>query len=271
MSSLRKNSRAFTLVEAILASFLLLTAVAMSVYVFDSSLQMEANNEKRIMASLVAESALAEIRQQANNNFNQVIPAYDGKSWTISEYSGFDISAEVEKTDLAVPCTELEKQYDPSASFPAPTGRYLSDSAYKADVTVSWSNSSRDRIVVTENIINFGVSSNFRVDIILPDGTAATNSTVLTLAKDGTENFTARARSGGQEVKDIQFTWYVQPITGFGSLLNVSRDGEQAEYINAYRNFKNKLKYSPGDCWLVAKATYQGLERKGKVRIVNEK
>ena len=44
--------------EAILASFMLLTAIIMSVAVFDSSLQAEASNERRIIASMVAESAL---------------------------------------------------------------------------------------------------------------------------------------------------------------------------------------------------------------------
>jgi Tfp pilus assembly protein PilV len=259
----------FSLVEAVLASFLLLTALAMSVYVFDSSLQAEANNEKRVAAALVAESALAEIRQQANTNFNQVKTSFHNKTWTLPGYAEFVIRAKIDNTELAVPCTELESQYDPAATFPNPSGRYLSDSALKAEVEITWGTSGRDRITVTENVVNFAKATNFNVDVILPDGTAATGSTVLNLAQDATEQFTARARSGGQNVKDIQFTWYVQPVTGFGSLLHVSRDGEEAEYINAYRNFKNKWKHEPGDCFLVVRATYQGLEQEGKVRIVN--
>ena len=59
--------------EAILASFMLLTAIIMSVAVFDSSLQAEASNERRIIASMVAESALAELRDAVNTNMTAAI------------------------------------------------------------------------------------------------------------------------------------------------------------------------------------------------------
>ena len=264
-----RAGRGFTLVEAILASFLLLTAVLMSVSVFDSSLQAEASNEKRIMAALVAESALAEIRQAGTSNFNQVKSLYDGRSWSVPEYPGFEVRSTIASAEIAVPCTVLESQYNRDAEFPAPAGRYLSGSTLKADVAVSWQDAGGQSVQITEYIANFGAANDFSVQILLPDGSLAAAGTVIAVPSNEVREFSARAVSGGQVIEDIQFSWYVQALTGHGSIETVSRDGEQCQYINAYRNFDNTKKFAPGACDLVLQATYQGLEVDAKLRIEN--
>ena len=72
--------------EAVFASFLLITSILISVFVFDSSLQAEANNEQRITAAMVAESALEEIRSYANTDFEGTRSAYNGRTWTLPHY-----------------------------------------------------------------------------------------------------------------------------------------------------------------------------------------
>ncbi|MFA5508150.1 MAG: hypothetical protein WC314_22805 [Vulcanimicrobiota bacterium] len=262
--------RGYGLVEAILASFMLLTAVIMSVSIFDSSLQAEASNEKRIMAALVAESALAEIRDAANNNLTSTAGAYDGRTWTDPDYPGFQIECTIQEAELAVPCTVLETQYDRAAAFPQPTGRYLTSSCLKADLKVSWADGRNQSITITEYITSFAPADDFALSLILPGGSPATAATLVTLAKDEIQEFSVIARSGGQEVGDIQFSWYVQTLTGFGSIHAVSRDGKLCQYQNAYRNFDNKTKYSPGLCFLVVTAKYQGREAVAQVKISNE-
>lgn len=261
--------RAFSLIEAILASFLLLTAVAMSVYVFDSSLQAEASNEQRTLAALVAESAMAEIRNQADRNFDQLKVLYNGHSWTLPQFPDYPINSRIVDTEIAVPCTELETQYSPSAVFPAPEGRYLENSVLKAEVEVTWQDSGSKSVIITENVTNFSPATNFKLQLVLDDGTVANATTIVNVAPADLANFSVRALANGNPLSDVQFTWYVQPITGFGSLHTVSRDGSQCIYQNAYRNFKNHLKFSPGACFLVVRATYQGTEAKSKVRIEN--
>ena len=265
----RHKVGAFSLIEAILAAFLLLTAVAMTVYVFDSSLQAEASNEQRTLAALVAETAMAQIRNDADRNFNQLKTLYDGQNWTLPEYPNFPISSKVEDTEIAVPCTELEQQYSRSAVFPAPEGRYLGNSVLKAEISVSWEDSGSKSVVITENVVNFSPATNFDVQLLLADGSVPTDTTVVEVAPAALEDFSVRATANGNPLNDIQFTWFVQPLTGFGSLHTVSRDGSQCIYQNAYRNFKNTLKFSPGDCFLVVRATYQGSEAKTRVRIKN--
>ena len=256
--------------EAILASFMLLTAIIMSVSVFDSSLQAEASNERRIVASIVAESALAELRDAVNTNMLAAKSTYDGRTWTLPDYSGFQISCRVADAELAVPCTVLETQYDRDAVFPQPTGRYLEASALKADITVTWAEGRNQSITITEYVTSFAAAGDFALQLVLPDGSVATSSTVLNIAKDDVMDFSVKAVSGGQEVQDIQFSWYVQAITGFGSIYTVSRDGKLCQYQNAYRNFDDKVKYSPGTCFLVVTAEYQGREAEAKLRIENE-
>ena len=269
-SRINHRCRGFSLVEAILASFMLLTAIIMSVAVFDSSLQAEASNERRIIASMVAESALAELRDAVNTNMTAARSTYDGRTWTLPEYSGFEISCRVGEAKLAVPCTVLETQYDQDAVFPQPTGRYLDASSIKADITVTWAEGRNQSITITEYVTSFAAAGDFDLKLLLPDGSPATGATVVTIAKDDIQDFSVRAMSGGQEVQDIQFSWYVQALTGFGSIYTVSRDGKLCQYQNAYRNFDDKIKYSPGACFLVVTAEYQGREAEAKVKIENE-
>ena len=261
----------FSLVEAILAAFMLLTAVLMSVSVFDSSLQAEASNESRIIASIVAESAMAEIRQAANLDLSAVESNYDGHRWTLPEYPGYQIEAIVRPAELAVPCTVLETQYDRGNVFPQPTGRYLTASSLKVDITVSWSTGRNQSITITEQVTSFAAAGDFDLQIILADGSTASPSTLIAIDKDGIEEFGVRAVSGGQEIHDIQFSWHVQALTGFGSIYTVSRDGKQCQYQNAYRNFDDKPKHSPGLCYLVVTASYQGREAEAEVEIDNAK
>lgn len=263
--------RAFSLVEAILASFLLLTAVIMSVSVFDSSLQAEASNEMRIVGALVAETAMAEVRQDANRDLSQVSALYDGKTWTYPQYPGFRVTSRVRNTELAIPCTVLESQYNKDSAFPEPTGRYLDGSTKKVEVSVTWQDGGSQAVNLTENVCSFSPVNDLRLQILLPGGAVAAAGTVVTVPKQGKEVFGVRAISGGTTVPDLQYSWVVQPLTGHGSILTVSRDGTECEYINEYRNFDDKKKYAPGTCDLVVTATFQGRERQAKVRIDNEK
>lgn len=269
---LAKASGGFSLIEAVLASFLLLTAIALSVYVFDSSLQAEAGNEKRVTATLVAECALAEIRQQANANLGQVKANYDSKTWTVGEYPDFQIQSKVRSELLAIPCTVLEeKQYEKSAVYPDPEGRFLKDSGLRVELTVSWDDRGSQSVTVSEVVTSFTPASSFSVQLRLPGGGVAKDTDLITAAKKEKIDFSARAFAGGQQVNDVTFTWFVEAVEGFGSLETVSRDTSQCTYINMYRNYENEPKFSPGVCFLVVKASYQGMEDTAKVRINNEK
>lgn len=90
-----RASRGFSLMEALLATFVLLTSLLLSIYVFHSSLRAEASNEKRVVAAAVAESALAEVREAAGTNFRGLIGAYDGMEWSLPAEPDFKIHCQV--------------------------------------------------------------------------------------------------------------------------------------------------------------------------------
>jgi hypothetical protein len=256
--------------EAVFASFLLVTSILISVFVFDSSLQAEANNEQRITAAIVAESALDEIRSFSNVDFPGTKAAYDGRTWTLPNYSGFEISAEVERQELAIPCTELETQYPENPPFPIPERRSLANSVWRCEVAVEWSRSS-EKLRMVRYLANLSPVSQFKVVIDPKGGTEidAITTGTIGVAPNRTLDFSAEAFADGKRVEDVQFTWYVEPLDGFGSIYRVSRDGKECRYKNSYRNYDGSIKHGPGLCDVVVRAVFQGVEAKRKVRVNN--
>lgn len=266
MLSRRRRQLGVSLVEAVLSSFLLLTALLLAVYVFDSSLKWEVSNEKRVVAALVAEAALAEIRDQGGQVFDSVY-SYDGRTnWTVPDFPDFRIDSIVKKTKLATACTELEQQYPLNAKFPDPAGKYLNNSGALATVTISWTDPVPQSLSVSEQIVNLREVTGFRLEVT--SGGSPVNG-VQTLRKGETMEFRVDAFAGGQPVTDLQYTWFVEPLTGFGSVRRVSRDGHTCLYINSYRNYNNQAQFAYGHCYLTVTALYQGKTAKKRVRIHN--
>jgi hypothetical protein len=258
--------------EALFASFLLLTSILLSVQLFDSSLQAEANNEQRTIAALVAESALDEIRASTNQDFTSLRGAYNGRTWNLPDYPHFQIKASVDTIALATPCSELESQYaNPAAPFPQPRPRLLEGSVWEVQLEITWPRGGSEGVTVVEYFSSLQRAGNFEVEISPPGGTPINDLTngTFAVARDRTKDFTASARADGRPLKDVQFSWYVEPLDGFGSINRVSRDGTECRYKNAYRNSNNAILYSPGKCDLVVRAVYQGIESVRKVRIEN--
>lgn len=253
-----------------MASFLLLTAVALAVFVFDNSLQAEAANEKRVTAALVAECAMAQLRQEANVDLSTV-KARHNTTWILPQYPEFTIAGKVRPETLAVPCTVLEEsQYNSSATYPDPEGRFMKDSALRAELRVTWDDKGVQSVELSEVLANFTPATSFDVILLLPSGAAAKPADLVTVAKREKVAFSVRAQTNVQRVNDVTFTWFIESVNGFGSLETVSRDTSQCTYINEYRNYENKKKYSPGICFLVVQATYQGMTSESRVRINNE-
>lgn len=264
----RRKSPAFSLIEAVLSTFLLLTAVLLGAYVFHSSLRAEASNEKRVVASLVAETALAEIRNFAGENFVGLVARYDGQLWVPQGEPDMTVEVKARPSSLALACVELESQYPDTNRFPEPEPRVLTQSAVEVEVTVRWTEPSPQSVILVEKVTDLRTATDFRIHLQTDDGSAAPES--MTLAKGDFARFRARATVNGQPLQDIQFTWFVQPVLGFGSLSAVSRDGLRCVYQNAYRNYNQELRYAPGACYLTLKATYQGREATARIRIDNE-
>lgn len=273
MSSRRKQGtfRAVSLVEAVLSTFLLLTALLLAVYVFDSSLKWEASNEKRVVAATLAESALAQIREVGGREFSDLLN-FDNQELPFPDYPGFKVTVSVKEANLATSCVALEDQYPVSAPFPQPVGKFLKKSATNTTVTVSWNDPTPDSVAVSERIASLREITDFDVKITTEAGGPVNG--IQTLTSGQTLNFKAKAyidNDEGKIIDDLQFTWYVEPITGFGSISHVSRDGLLCQYINSYKNYQGQVQYAYGHCNLTAQATYQGRVARARVKISNER
>lgn len=257
--------------EAIFASFLLITSILIGVLVFDASLQAEASNEQRTMAALVAENALEEVRSAANQRFTNLKAEYDGKTWTLPGYSEFAIKAKVDEQLLPIPCTELENQYPLNPAFPAPERRTMKDSAWRCEVSVDWSRGQGESVTIVQYMANLNQVTTFELQIQPGGGNRIDDLTTGTfpVARNGTLDFSVTATADGAPVSDVQFTWYVEPLDGFGSVYRVSREGDLCRYKNYYRNYDGTIRFGPGLCDLVVRGVYQGIEAKRKVRINN--
>lgn len=270
-----RRKRGFSLLEALFASFLLLTSVLLSVQLFDSSLKAEADNEQRSIAAVVAENGLEEMRASAREDFSSLKSLYDGKSWRDSDNPNFTLTANVSEQILAAPCTELESQYpNPGAAFPNPRPREMGNSVWKIQLEVDWPRAGSSKVTVVEYLASLKKVADFSIAVSPtgPDKINEETTGTFTVPRSGTLDFTAQAFADREEIKDIQFSWYVEPLNGFGSVHRESRDGTQCRYLNGYRTFNLfgvLYKFSPGKCDLVVKAEYQGKVAVRKVRIEN--
>ncbi|MCA9780815.1 MAG: hypothetical protein KC800_29045 [Candidatus Eremiobacteraeota bacterium] len=270
MSS-RPDRKAFSLVEAVFASFLLLAGILMSVSLFDASLKAEVGNEKRVQAALVAESVMARVRRKAQGNVNGVYNRFNEKTLVLPGYPDFKAFIRIKGQRLAIPSNSTEDgQYSPEDVYPVPTGRFMWGSAIKAQVEVTWDEGGERKLTLVENVYDFTPTTDFKVTLTDSSKAAIADSAIVNVPRREKEVFSVESRSRGIKVKDMQYTWYVEPLTGMGSVYRVSRDGSWCTYLNAYRTLSDVLQDGPGACYLVVEATYQGVRSVDKVRIENE-
>jgi hypothetical protein len=238
----------------------MLTSIAIATYLVTSSMRASANNEKKILASMVAESAMEEIRAAANDSYGNLADLYEGKTWTYPAYADFSVVSKVAWERVYVPCSSLESQYPATSVFPEPGQATFDQSLWKVQVTVSWSPSPFDRVRLVSHVADWRPVGALTVEISPSGGE---------LARDGVMTFTGVARNNGVEVPDLVLSWYTEPLDGYGTVVNVSRDGANCQYKNVYRNYDGSYTHAPGLCDLVVRANYQGRQAETRVRINN--
>lgn len=244
-----------------MASFLLLTAISMSVWLLDSALRAEVENDRRIRAAAIAQNRLEEIRSYADSSFGTGLALFDGLDVPATEDPSLTVSTRAERKTLYMPCSELESQYSDTATFPAPEPKVLKRSVWQVEVSVSWSSRPGDRVQLVSYIGDWR-EPDFSVSI-----SPSSAQTVNALA---TREFRASTRdSAGNPIDDLVYTWYVNPLDGMGSISEVSRDGRLCLYKNHFRNFDGSYSVQAGDCEVEVRAVFQGVERTARVRVTN--
>jgi hypothetical protein len=248
------SQRGYSLIEAILASFLLLFTFFLVSSLFNTGLQYSRKVEQRMVAVQFAEKRLAEVRQWAKETDNWSPPG-SVTDPADPDFPGYAVQLNLVTEVLYSPCTRLEE------AFPDDT-REMPTIAKKAVVTVS-KQGIPDYVMAA--VVTRGDSAwPATADIRLSPSTPAT----LTGSTQELE-LTARAfDTDGNEVKDIFFHWEVEPDFTGGNPTTAevrlkTRDGRKAVVRNRVRRRNGAWLPTSGDCLVVAYARYQGHYRKG--------
>lgn len=253
---------AFSLVEAVFSSFLLLTAVTMSVYLFDASLRAQAENDVRMQATLVAQSRLDEIRAYADTNFGSGLALFDGLEIEPPEAPNLKVKTRAARKQMYLPCTELETQYAPGAVFPQPERKTLEKSAWQVEVEARWSDRPADRVTLVSYVGDWR-RGNFNIRI-------TPNNPAPIPPRDTLEFEAVATDDDGRRLDDLVLSWYVNPLDGLGTISRVSRDGTKCLYKNHFRDYDGSYKVQPGQCELEVRAVFAGVERRATRVVVNE-
>lgn len=267
VGSLRR-SRGYTLVEAILASFLLVSAFFIVAKMFHTGLQYSSRAEQRMTAVYLAEKRMAEVREWGKNQT-------DWTGWPTgndSAYPAYDINVRIEDRPVRSPCTSLEMQH------PAGDRRRLAGASKNALVEVTWGRNGLYRLCssITEDSATLRgpqkpdepwKKAYYAIDIsgAIPDP-----------VRDNVD-VTLRARlfdQAGNEIPDTFFHWNVEPVYDIsnptmGVVRVQRRDGKEAIFRNNMKKPDGNFTPTTGQVKVVCYALYYGEIAYGETRTIN--
>jgi hypothetical protein len=246
--------RAVSLLEAVIAVFLLLAVLTFTLDLYSRSLGYLSKSERNGRAASFADNVLSELRNWAGDiaNFQQD-PWVPFVTFTDPDYPGFQANVTTKLSPAMSPCSDQERD--------RPSDRQVIMSTTLKVATVD---------------ISFEGEPLFKVSALLSEPqrqVALTNSVVVepvgsppaSLPPDATQRYKAKLLdAGGEEIKDVKFAWSVQPLTGNASISEQARDGSWGDLTNVYIVPPGDRIYVGGQCQALASATYCGKRYQGR-------
>lgn len=227
---MKPRIRALSLVETVLATFLLLWAIMIIVRLFHSGIAYTSRSMEQETAVFLAEQQLEGVRAWSERlngnvyNYDNLASVYNGTP-IAADLPGFTISTRVVKRELYSGCSQIELG-QPSDR------RVLRDSACTAQVDVKWAGDRRQIRLCT--ILA-------RPPLSFPDPAPSPNlptGVVLTGPSDNpvphlgsTEMQAGALDRNGSPLRDLFYEWEVVPISG-GATLEQNRSGSSARLFN---------------------------------------
>lgn len=238
--------RGLSLIETISAIFLLLLAMLLTFQLFHVGMQYFRRVEERTVALTLADQRLEEVRNWSLTQNNWSGPP-NGQN---PAYPGYQYQVILEDARLASPSLELDTNFTQK--------RELTETAKKVTVRVSWPRGQVETHSLLVDRGNRGWDSSQPIRINISGGVPAvvTASTSISM--------TAKAYdASGAELKDMFFTWYVEPQPPDGALgtVTASRDGRSATFVNQAVQPDGSTGPSTGQCQVAVRAVYEGVEQ----------
>jgi type II secretory pathway pseudopilin PulG len=217
------KGRAFSLVEAVIAIFLLSFAALSVLSLTQSGFVAQKRNQEIAKANLVIQSVVADMRLWASdiNNYKSSWALYN-RTFSPPGFPEYQVRARSRAGGRPIdsPCAELETQWEPT-----PRGkRTMPNAVVPVELTVFWSADPRDSLSVLTYVgepkrdvtgITFEVSGPSR----------------LSMSMNSKSNYQVRAKdSNGRYLDNLMFQW-VPDIRYVSTTEDAKRDGRYYEII----------------------------------------
>lgn len=237
-----------TILETLIALFVLLSAFVIIVSLFFKSTEYQVNVETKVFSVVFGETVLDDIKVWATDYDNY---SGDWSSWssvTLPEYSGYEAQVIAVQPSVADPCTSLEDG-KPVAD------RVLMNDSFR-DLTITILHNGGEQLKLHARITEPPRTiQEIKVEAlggtsILPNTESTFKATMLDDAN--------------RPVEDIVFRWTLEAVTGNGSVRPQVPDSSVGVVKNAYIGFDGLTRIVPGTCRLIASARYRGREYFGE-------
>lgn len=262
--------RAVSLLEAVLAIFLLLIGLLVLSNLFHSSLGYLPRIENQQLAALVAEEHLERMREWSETTSGSVYNydnpglalTYNGQSGPAPDHPHMTVSTNVTNLELYSPCSSFEMGFTPA--LPWNPRRSLTSWASLVQVGVSWDNGNR-QLKVNSIVARPALSFRSGLNKIVVSVAGAT-----TLHEGESSNFTAVGYdSNNNPIPGLFFQWDISSVNATGKLQQ-SRDGSVANLTNRIfvppntaaqiPPYSGNPSFSDGELYVRATARYHGEE-----------
>lgn len=247
--------RGYTILETVVATFILAGAVLMLLATFDAGLKNLQASTQLSKALLLAQSDLDRVRgwcQDPGHFHNPASFPSMGSFAAISGSSGFESRVDLLSRACYSPDWTSEMLHLPSER------RELTASTLQASVTVRWGLGANRQVQLAATLAepNCGWSLTQPIRIVMTPATA-------TLAQGEVRQFTATAYDqANRAMPGITFSWMVLASSSDGSLQNQSRDGHRVEFIHQLKKPGGGTTYgAPGEVWVLCRGRFWGVEK----------
>jgi type II secretory pathway pseudopilin PulG len=219
----RSRTRAFSLLEAVIAMFLLSFCALSVLELTQSGFVAQKRNQEIAKANLVAQSVIADMRIWAEdiNNYKGTWAPYN-RTFVPPDFPEYSVTARAQAAGrpLDSPCAELESQWEPTTQGK----RTMPDAIVPVELIVSWSPKERDSVTILTYV---GEPRRDTTGITFE----VTGPSQASMGMGDTCAYSVKAKdSGGRYLDNLMFLW-VPDIRYLTVTENAKRDGRGFEMV----------------------------------------
>lgn len=248
------STRGLSLLETVLALFVLISAFTVVLTLFLRSNQSLVQIEEKALAVAFSETVLDDLRVWARDYDNWDSGFGPWSATTLPQYPGFTARVSASVPTVLTPCTQLE------VGKPTAEQREMRDSFRDLEIIVEHRNVEvfrlHTRLAEPERMVKEVVVTLVSGNSSLSPGQKATYKAEL-VDKDG------------KLIEDVSFHWSVLPDEdGNGTIRNSKTNYSEAELENVFVGVDGMTRYITGRCRLNTVARYRGREYFGQSQAV---